>query len=202
MKNILALLLLLLSALPLSAPAVRIAAAWRVGEQMDYIVVEQEYTVDADGRETLAASSVGALRLEVRAASARGYQVAIHDEDSTLLVNTDRRGRFLGAESPANPRLEEYASRLLYFHGRRLSPAKEYIEKNGEGLQSKFRIDSELTDEYSVVLRMESSGDTPKEYVTEEIELRTGWPVQWVLDRYDGSHFIREIFPEDKIGGE
>ena len=50
-----------------------------------------------------------------------------------------------------------------------------------------------------------------EEYTTEEIDLDTGWPLQWIYDRIEkfsqggtfrGLRFSRELVLEDKIGGE
>ena len=50
-----------------------------------------------------------------------------------------------------------------------------------------------------------------EEYVTEEIHLDSGWPIQYLYDRYEtiaqgdsfrGIHLTRELVPEEKIDGE
>ena len=174
-------------------------------------------------------------------------------------------GGLLGTEEALSKSFLDDVTPLFFFHGTRLDTTQVYsYEQDIPGilgdvtitLPTEFRVDPELSDDYSVVIRMETEGDEEQllpflrdfyftiykqatgatdadyesfkigydegikknpvkafigQYITEEIHLGSGWPVQWVFDRYvelsqgeqfQGMHVTREIFPEDKIGGE
>lgn len=153
----------------------------------------------------------------------------------------------------------EEVSPLFFYHGARLDTTKTYVFSQpyqniiGNGsttLESSFRVDPELTDDYSVVIRKTTRGDEElvplvrdylfelvrnaapdavpdydafikeleedlrenpitasfEEFITEEIHLDSGWPIQWLFDRYvefsqgddyQGIHVLREIRLEE-----
>jgi hypothetical protein len=268
-KPILSTLLALLGAATLSAQmmpdsTVAITARWEVGDKMDYTCITRTLQMDADGNETPLMSSKEALRFVVAEATDSTYTLNIHVEalegeqkSAELQMLTNRHGTFLGGEAILAP--------MLFFHGAQVDTTGSYTFQQpfsgiiGTGtvtLDTHFEVDSALTDEYSVVMRMETEADETQlrlllrdymfsrllaageatdedyddfldqfdeeihanpikaffgEYVTEEVELSTGWPLQWIYDRYveisqgeiySGIHLVREISPEDKIGGE
>lgn len=234
--KLIALLCALLAAAGLRAQmmpdsTVRIIARWEVGDRMDYTLLERSYSFDADHNETRISSSSRTLRFEVVAETDSTYTLVLRQDDlpdpgdeAPLLFKTTRQGVLLDAEKATSKIFLDDVAPLFFFHGARLDTARVYsCEQEITGipgditltLPATFRVDPELSDDYSVVLRMEAEGtDGPagiKQYITEEIQLGSGWPVQWVFDRYveisqgeqfQGMHVTREIFPEDKIGGE
>lgn len=269
MKKPLLSLLALLSAVTLSAQlmpdsTVVITARWEVGDKMDYTCLTQQLQMDADGNETPLQTSKEVLHFVVAEATDSTFTLNIHVEalegeqqPVDLQMVTNRHGTFLDGDVILAP--------MLFFHGAQIDTTGSYTFKQpftgilGAGsvtLDTHFEVDPALTDEYSVVMRMETEADESQlrlllrdymfsrllatgeltdedyddfldqfdeelhanpikaffgEYVTEEIEFSTGWPLQWIYDRYveisqgeiyNGIHLVREISQEDKIGGE
>lgn len=234
-----------LSAQMMPDSTVQVVAYWEVGDRMDYTLLERSYSFDAEHNETQISSSSQTLRFEVVDATDSTYTLALRQDeilsigdnieytekekaalktDTPLLFKTTHLGVLLDAEKATSKIFLDDVTPLFFFHGARLDTTQVYsYEQDIPGilgdvtitLPTEFRVDPELSDDYSVVIRMETEGtDGPagiKQYITEEIHLGSGWPVQWVFDRYveisqgeqfQGMHVTREIFPEDKIGGE
>jgi len=154
-------------------------------------------------------------------------------------------------QSSINTLCQQYIAPFFY-HGARLDTTKTYSLQNTftglvgstpVTLETLFKVDSELSDDYSAVIRQETVADEDEilplakeytlsliesfsadsgqsreefektlqenpvkigfeEYVTEEIELATGWPLIWVFDRFvtaeqngesSGKHIYRKI---------
>ena len=237
MKRILFVLLCILLAAPglgaqmMPDSTVQVVANWEVGDRMDYTLLERQYTFDAEHNETQTSSTSQTLRFEVVDATDSTYTLSLRLDDisdpgdeTPLLFKTTRQGVLLDAEKATSKIFLDDVAPLFFFHGTRLDTTRVYsykqdipgiLEDVTITLPTEFRVDPELSDDYSVVVRMEAEGTNGpvgiKQYITEEIHLGSGWPVQWVFDRYveisqgeqfQGVHLVREIFPEDKIGGE